>query len=485
MTTLARKTILPKFVKTNLAEEGDSFATQINIKLACNSCASYFVRPQMTPGESNRRDGAFRWAPIEFHQYPVILCGDGTPWAEANLWILACLEDQVNPNILSFHSTSEDLTAYARYIEEYNIDWLNFPSQKLARPTYRFNGHLKHLIQNQEIAASTAKRRMGVVIRFYGWLISENVFVPEYPAWKDGDRFVNFAGHHGERVVGKVKTTDVSIRAQKQDNPYDDCINDDGKLRPMPQNEQEWLMDALISLGNTEMTLIHLFGLVTGARIQTILTFRVRDVLRENGESLQNFLRYPVGPGTGIDTKYNKQLVLHIPVWFYEMLRTYALSERAKKRRLRAIGGDTENQYVFLSIRGAPLYVAKSDRTHAEATALRHSKVGQGVRQYITDYIIPFIRRKYHPRFHYKFHDTRATFGMNLVDDRLKLVEEKKATLKEVMDFVQARMGHNSVVTTELYLSFRSRLRMVHAVQDGWEEKLERMARRAMERTDD
>lgn len=481
MTALARKAILPRFVVTELAEEDDSSATQIEIAPG----RSYFIRPKMVPGESNRRDGKPKWVPTQFNLYPVILNGDGAPWPEANLWILSTLESKVNPVMTSFASIAEDLAAYLRFIEEYEIDWLNFPSQKLHRPTYRFNGHLKHLVQSQEIKASTAKRRMSAVIRFYRWLMEEKIFVPEYPPWKESDRYIEFKGHYGESAIKKVTTTDVSIHVTKQDDPYDGCIDDGGKLRPLPQHEQEWLMDALITLGNTEMTLIHLFGLLTGARIQTILTFLVRDVLKNHGGNPPGFLRYPVGPGTGIDTKNDKKLVLHIPVWLYEMLHTYASSERAKIRRLRAIGGDTEDQYLFLSIRGAPLYTSKQDESLGESNELRHKKCGQGVRQYMTDYIIPFIRKKYDSRFHYQFHDTRATYGMNLVDTRFILIEKKESTLKEVLDFVQARMGHASPATTERYLNYRSRLKMVHAVQDGWESKLERMARRAMERASD
>ena len=70
---------------------------------------------------------------------------------------------------------------------------------------------------------------------------------------------------------------------------------------------------------------------------------------------------------------------------------------------------------------------------------------------------------------------------MNLVDDRLRLIEDKKYTLKEALDFVQVRMGHSSPATTDRYLSFRSRLKIAYAVQDGWEATLENMARCAME----
>ena len=120
------------------------------------------------------------------------------------------------------------------------------------------------------------------------------------------------------------------IRVAKQDDPYDGTINDDGKLRPLTQEEQAWLIGTLVCLGNTEMTLIHLMGLLTGARIQTILTFCVRHVQLDLDDG-QKELRLAVGPGTGIDTKWDKQMALHIPTWFYRMLRTYAHSERAKE----------------------------------------------------------------------------------------------------------------------------------------------------------
>jgi integrase len=486
LTSFARKLVLPQFIVSTLAEESDSAAERIVIPPSGRTQGgTYFLRPKMVLGESERRDGKPKWMLSRFQLYPLILASDGAPWPEANMWILSVLQEKVQPNMSSFASIAEDLTAYLRFIEEHDIDWLHFPAHKLSRPTYRFNGHLKQLVQSREISASTAKRRMSAVIRCYRWLIEEGVFIPEFPPWKERDHFVEFKGSYGASTYKTVKTTDVSIHVAQQDDPYDDHIADEGRLRPLPQNEQEWLMDALLSLGNTEMTLIHLFGLLTGARIQTVLTFRVRHILKDYGSNPHGFLRIPVGPGTGIDTKYGKKMVLHIPIWYYDMLRTYAMSERARKRRLKALGGDTEDQYLFLSIRGAPLYAAKHSQSSGEPNALRHAKVGQGVRQYMTDYIIPFIRKKYDALFHYRFHDTRATYGMNLVDDRLRLVEEGKMKLKEVMDFVQTRMGHASAATTERYLTYRSRLKLAHAVQDGWETKLEQMARRAMERKDD
>lgn len=478
MNITARKIVLPTLNLTELAEPSDPAAMQVEIQKSL----TYYVKPKLIPGQVSNQNGKPNFVATRHHQFPLILNNSGAPWPEANLWILSILESKYHSNIATTASIAEDLAAYLRFIEEYKVDWLDFPSSKLHRPTYRFNGYLKLLIHSEEIAASTAKRRMATIIRFYQWIMDENLFRPENTPWKQNDRHIEFYGSYGERRLKNFKTTDISISATKQENPYVEWIDDGIKLRPLPQQEQVWLLDALITLKNYEMLLIHLFGLLTGARMQTILTFRVRDALKNHLIGSQNSLRYPVGPGTGIDTKNDKQLILHFPVWFYNMLSAYSGSARAKRRRLKAHGGDTEDQYLFLSVRGTPLYTSRHDETSTFLNSIRHRKIGQGVRQYITDYIIPFIQQKYDRRFHYRFHDTRATFGMNMVDERMKLVEEKKIPLADVMNFVQIRMGHASLATTERYLNYRSRQKLIHAAQDGWEAKLEQIARTEFEK---
>ncbi|MDQ9169227.1 site-specific integrase [Oxalobacteraceae bacterium R-40] len=476
MNSQARKIILPRFKITEIAEEIDSASNKVVIEVGAKK-KTYYIRPKLAPAEASYREGEARWNPTQFNAYPVILQSDGSPWAEANLFILSGIVGRVHPNISTFLSLADDLTAYLRFIEEKDLDWITFPSQKIFRPTYRFNGYLRTAINAGELAASTAKRRMSSVIRFYRWLIEEGLLVPEHLPWKEGDRYVQFEGHYGEKRAKRVITTDISINVPLQDDPYNGYITDGEKLRPLPQHEQEWLLDALLHLGNTEMTLIHLFSLVTGARIQTVLTFRVHHVLKDHVPDAEGLIRYPVGPGTGINTKNNKKLILHIPAWFYEKLQIYASSERAKKRRIRAVGGDNENQYLFLSIRGAPMYSAKEDRTHEMEKGLRHEKNGQAVRQFISTYIIPYIREKQNASgFHYRPHDLRATYGMNLVDSLEDLVDSGKITKTRQFDLVRSRLGHTSIATTERYLDFRSRLHVARAVQDEWETRIKKMS---------
>ncbi len=193
---------------------------------------------------------------------------------------------------------------------------------------------------------------MSTVIAFYTWLQQEKALQPEHAPWLETDRFIQLKDAAGRAYTKKVTTTNLAITASKQADPYAGLIQDGGALRPLPREEQEWVLSALGALGNTEMTLIHLMALLTGARIQTALTFRVRHALVELDGVTARELRFPVGPGTGIDTKHDKPHVLHLPKWYYRMLQTYALSPRALTRRERAAGGDHEGQYLFLSVRG-------------------------------------------------------------------------------------------------------------------------------------
>jgi integrase len=475
----ARKIVLPRFTLTEVSDATDGEATRIG-----NALEPYYCRPKLVPAEGKRRDGNPKWVKHQFNLFPLILDATGAPWAEAVIYLLSRLENALAPSMATYAAIAEDLATYRRFLDEYEIDWTDFPLQKLQRPTYRFNGHLKHAMSAAEIAPATAKRRMGSVITFYRWLENENVFKPAQPPWRDSDRYVQFLDGHGFRRSKTVVTTDLSICIPKQRDPYDGFIEDDGKLRPLPIEEQEWLLDALVSLGNTEMTLIHLFSLLTGARIQTALTFRLRHALLELEACQQGDLRFPVGHGTGVDTKRQKQIVLHIPIWFYQSLQTYARSARAARRRERAVGGDHENQYLFLSQRGAPFYQGKLEALSFDrSNQLRHRKCGQGVRQFITERVIPFVHAKHRTRtFHYQFHDMRATAGMNWTDHQLRLVELGQSTLHQAREFVKTRLSHESSATTDRYLQYRHNVKLTRWAEEQHETHLKALCERAMER---
>ncbi len=410
----------------------------------------------------------------------MILKKSGVIWEEALVYILSRLESQTAPNMKTFHSIVNDLGVFLKFLEDESIDFTDFPQHKLKRPTYLFQGYLQCLINSKEIAPSTAMRCMGRIIRFYRWLHKEKLVTPNYPMWQEKQRYISVTDSRGFYVDIKVDSTDLSIKTSKQNDPFALTIEDGGKLRPLPFKEQQWLIDALAHLDNTEMTLLHLFMLTTGARIQTACTLRVRNARDQISNGLKEY-RLPIGLYTSVDSKFNKQMTLHIPIWIYEALKTYSFSDHSKRRRQKAVGGDTEEQYLFITQHGNPYYRSKSDEQSFDPLCcVRHQKLGQTIRNYVRDRVIPYIQNKYDKKFTYQIHDLRATFGMNLTDTLLARVEKNEIDLNMARQYVKTYMGHDRYETTDRYLDYRRNLKIVYAAVDDYEKFFAELIRLAL-----
>lgn len=229
MPARARKICLPEYVVTEVSEDGDVESTEINLP----NGASYFIRPKLMPEKFDRQRSQFKLDPCIFHTYPIVMQGDGAPWDEANLFIFKKLGNSYAPNMTTVAGIAEDLAAYRRFLESSGIDWQVFPVHKNTKPTYRYRSHLTHEVWAGKLKPSTAKRRMGVIIRFYRWLMDVNLYIPEHSPWKDEDRLISIRRGYGQPGIIKVHSTDLRITVQTQDDPYDGCIDDGGKLRPL------------------------------------------------------------------------------------------------------------------------------------------------------------------------------------------------------------------------------------------------------------
>lgn len=466
----ARTVVLPAYTLTTVCDPAESDAQLVT---AC--VERYAVKPVTQPNSFSQR-----CATVSFNLMPVVLDGVGAPWAEAQLYLMSRLDGAINPAMSTFHGLADDLAAFKRYLEEHDVDYTPFPVLKHLRPTYRYRGYLNQAIQLKEVAASTAKRRMATVVGFYRWLVSEGLIVPANQPWVEGDAYISYKDNKGFEHSKHVATTDVAIRTPKQDDPYAETITDGGDLRPLPEDEQLALLEALKDLGNTEMSLAHHVGMFTGSRIQAALTLRLKHVRLELPDDVAE-VRIPVGPGTGIDTKNSKRMSIFMPRWLYERLRVYSYSPRAAIRQGRA-GGDFDNQYLFLTNRGAPMYEARDGRAEFDETAeARYAKEGQVVRQFITDAVIPRVSAKLGRAFKYRYHDLRATYGMNLTDSQLQLVAQGKITLHQAREFVKVRMGHESSATTDLYLQYRPHRAQVRQVVEAHEGHLHNLTVMALE----
>ncbi|MDN7180918.1 site-specific integrase [Caballeronia sp. SEWSISQ10-4 2] len=474
----ARRTTIRQLALTEVVDRDTPGATPVSITTP-DGGTIYHTAPLAAPDTGKRRDARPQWIADTFPLFPVVRLAEGAPWAEANVWLIDMMESKSSPNMLTFAGIADDLVAFRRYLDYEGVDWLTFPANKRQRPTYRYSASIRLAVQAGELSPGVAKRRMGAVVRFYRWLMTEAGFRPANAPWVESDRFIEFKDQKGFSSVIEVKTTDLSISGRRAEDPWDDHIQDGGRLRPLPSSEQSVLLESLATLGNTEMTLIHLFALFTGARIQTVLTVRAKHVMREPEEFHGDDIRLACGPGTGIDTKGGVKGVLLLPRSFYERLYIYVHSDRARKRRRLADGDDHPDQPLFLSHRGAPLYEGRASRDPliTGARVRRHVKTGQAVRQFIRDELLPMMRvRLDNPRYEFSFHDLRATFGLNMVD----AMTANGTKYTRALDHLRQLMWHVQPSTSERYLAYRDNRKLFDAVQDGWGAHLSTLVTRTL-----
>jgi len=292
--------------------------------------------------------------------------------------------------------------------------------------------------------------------------------------------FISYLKQSGGVGHKLVQSHDARIKVHpKSELPSQNLILDDGRLRPLPPDEQEMLFSVLGNHKNTEMVLIFIFALTTGARIQSVLTLRHKHFRIDTNPD--SSVPLAIGRGTSVDSKYSKKQVLIIPSFIQKRLATYSYSERSRNRfekycESRNIQASDEAMgecYLFLSNRGHPFYDSKSDLFKREQSQERTNlRTGDSVRKFIKHHIFPIMEKAFGEQYHFEFHDLRATFGMNLVDACKILVDKSEMKASEVVPFVQSRMNHSNSKTTENYIHYRERNKQAEEVIERYQNSL-------------
>ncbi|WP_052140381.1 site-specific integrase [Janthinobacterium lividum] len=424
-----------------------------------------------------------------FAKFPIVLNADGSPWDPAVLWLMD--KAKTNPGKLSsLLPIAQALRDYKVFLDDFGFDWSDFSSiEKLLRPTYVYLTHLRQLVSTGQIKPSTANRRMSTVIGLYRFAQCDQRlrFKPANEPWVDKKITIRYQDVRGFNRHKDVATTDLRIRIPPEEDALSDTINDGGKLRPMTVEEQKALVSALQTLDNTEFSLMHYLGLLTGAREMTVMTLRLKDFVSPPSTISSWPYKVRCGPGTGIDTKLDRTNVyLNIPEALYGMLHVYGLSERAKKRRAKSRMGDSPLNYLFLTRQGNPYYEGKDDRDTVRETnghLRRTSAQGQSLRGFIANHVIPEVR-KILPEFRYKFHDTRATFAMNWIDHVMGTENSDSKKYYWALDQLRKMMWHKNIATTEKYLEYRSHRHHLDSAMQGWASHLLTMIEPVPQRED-
>lgn len=413
--------------------------------------------------------------------FPVVTNASGSPWEPALLYLAHRIFELANCTMSTNHNVAEDLVHFKRFLDEKYLAFDNFDSVATYElPTYRYRNYLQKQFEQGLLPASSARRRMQSVIAFYRYLIEKEIINPKHQPWQAKTIKLYLKDRKGFATSRTVETSDLRIKARVQPDPYSETIDDGGKLRPLTWEHQLLLMRNLMDWTNPEMALIHLIAIFTGARIQTILTLQ-RSNFQTSLAEFRTDYKLKAGPGTGIDTKGDQVLFLYFPARLCERICTYVASPRAAKRCAKADGGVHEN-YLFLTKYGRPYYDPKhSTQIFSSDKTTRYNSNGQEVRKFKAGLIKKIRETNSTHNFYYRFHDLRATFGMNLTDAQLQLVQEGKITLAQAREYVRFRMSHSSYETTDRYLNYRANLEFIHAVRDAYGAYLHELSNVALE----
>lgn len=401
-----------------------------------------------------------------FLHFPILTNEDDSIWKHGSLYLLSKLKSYKKLSPKTLDSIATDLKIFKEFCDNENIDYLVAP-RKILRPTYLYRSHLQQLFRNGEISLNTIERRISAVVGFYEYLIDIENIKFKFPLWESGITSISYQDNYGFKKYKLVNTKDISkVVATSNPDLFDDAIVDGGRLHPISHDHQIALFKALKNIANTEMTLSFLIALTTGARIQTVFTLRKKHFVKSlaNGESE---VKIKVGYGTDCDTKYNKIHTLIFPSWIYEKIKIYLNSPRYKIREEKAkhIFEQQNQQYIFLTNRGSPFCVANDDPYRY---LYKEVPNGATVRQFIFNSIKKQLKSN-DIELDFSFHDLRATFGMNLLDKLMPLVNAKELKLSHALIHIKERMGHSKLLTTEKYLNFRERHKIKEQAQDNYE----------------
>ncbi|WP_161871592.1 site-specific integrase [Pseudomonas sp. SG-MS2] len=412
-----------------------------------------------------------------FPNFPVIIQGDGQPWDIGNLYLVNRLSRTVKYESRSFRTVAGHILDYRRFLEDEELDFLYFPENDLLKVTHQYRRRLVDQISSGEIKRGTGRARINAVVGFYKdimrfGLVKAEQFAhqPYETVWK----YLSIESNFGISRILAIESHNLAIKAPKN-KASTELINDGGLLRPLTIDQQEKLLFALLD-SSREYQLMFYMALFTGARMQTVCTLQVRHIWAElDGDG---DLRLPIGIGTGVDTKGGTNMTLIIPGWLVYDLRVYSRCAEAVKRRSRSFYGETDMNYLFLTSAGSEYYTSKMEISHRKdlnvdprvSSADRvYGSIREGatIRQFITDTVLPRIRVDDPEYLKFRYHDLRASFGMNLLDAE---IESRGVT--QALEYVQQRMGHSSKDITLQYLNYRTNMKKKVKVQSEFERRL-------------
>ena len=371
---------------------------------------------------------------------PQIFWSTGEGWAEANDWAIERALGIRGAHIKTITSLMKHLYAYSRWLEEEGCDWRHFPANRSGSVLARYRGNLIDLRDKGHLKPSTTSARMSAVIQFYRHALIRGFVSRESPMWVDRTAAIRYFDSMGFERTLKRLVSDLSIPNRTRPG----LVLEDG-LTPLRGEHMKALLEFTATERLDEMHLMLSIGFFTGARIGTITSLRIKNIEDAMSDlTMPSFYRVPVGPGTGVSTKFDVTGDLLVPNFLIKTLREYAYSMGRLSRQTRAPAESRD--ILFLTSRGNPYRQASFNRL---MTDIRQRAVRGGCH---------FMRN-------FKFHQTRSTYGTWLMELALRVTNEAAA-----IAFVRDAMLHRKEATTLRYVRFIREISVKAAVSNEFSE---------------
>lgn len=392
------------------------------------------------PHRSHIEDGGVIWRSDAHHDLnglPSICWEDGEPWREANLWFR---KDVHEFDIDTVRTRARAIYAYAKWLEQTNSKWWGFPIKEEDRCLVRYRGFL---IKNRDagrLAPSLATARMRVVVRFYRWLTSSMLLSPEWPMWRE-----RIVGIRVEDKFGFQRTIDVQSTNLAIPNRGRPGARLEGGLTPVSDSARQQILVLANAECSQELALMLNLGFFTGLRLGAILDLKCRNLERAvpaygNG----SLALLAVGPNANppVHTKFDVSGKVWIPRPLLEELLAYCSSPRRLLREAKANKANAD--LVFLTRYGDPYARSvdgSSSAINVEMCRLRKKAADTGLA-------------------HFKFHQTRATFGTAVAEIALATGNPNP------VEVVRDALLHKDEATSLKYIKFVRDTRTKSALGD-------------------
>lgn len=316
---------------------------------------------------------------VDSKVFDTLYTDNGKYITPANLW----LNHLVNVKKIKDSSAAvRALKPYWKFLENNNLKWNEFPSQKSLKPTYLFrNQFLLQSAKSGVIKYSTASLYMNQIVQFYSWAIYEKLIrVDEHSAPFEYE-FIKAGSHPNNKFSSRnfiVRTTVLRIRSPK--------LSAEQSLNPLTENELKCFTLALNN-GSEEFKIHQLLQLQCGLRIEEACTFPASAVRLPKVSEKQ--IEIEIGPHTGVHTKFGNIRKIEITSALMKRMYKYLISEQRELSLRKADAFDFE-----------PLLINTRGKAYPSAN----------VQKYFSN-LRNKIREHLHITFQHRTHDLRATYG--------------------------------------------------------------------------